>query len=675
MKRNSVKSLALVSIALSTFLVGCGGNPASSDGTDVDNSKVTKSIEGKAVDGYLQYATVCLDLNKDGYCQAGEPTTQTLEDGSFKLDISADIQKDPNFDQAMLLVYGGKDVDSGDDFIGKLLAPADSDKIVVTPITTLVAKAVQEEIKDKKLSKDEIKKEIEAKKALVAKILDLKREDIDKDPVKLYKEKRDKKLLEKAIKLHKVAQALAEDNNDNSVEKVYDKLAKTLDKIKDISDDDPLDALLDESFNDDLLIKAKIEKAKKLSKKIEKALDKLEDMQKVSVLIDDDIERIKEGKDIEDIELSQLPKSEEEWEKKFLERDLDKKIDDEKFQAIKAKIGKIKPGTVIKMKEKLKNDDKLKDIYEKVAEKQEKEKIKREKVKSEIDGAKHAFKEGMKFYNYRLSFDPSKPNFQIAEITLGKGEISEKELGFDPEIGDFMKIDDDNSDDQYQEIVLKGGKWTQEEDKRSWKYTINSDGTLSISDENVKVKLLSEKDLSNQDIFVKELHTFVKMPDGAKRYLIGIEGKERYSLDKPLKSFYEKSVEDSDINGFINRMCQIGILVGMDGKECDATTKQGYIKLSTNNNDATTTAKQLTPDTIYGKWSVDNIGDEKIINLYYKNRDQHDGNEIISAYNGTIYKGWKDKKTEDIDINYNDIAIDAIKEKLKELGKVIIYAK
>lgn len=67
---------------------GGGAKPAGNDIT-IGQPTIDK-ITGKAIDGYLVGATVCLDLNNNGVCDAGEPTTTTDGTGGFALDYSGD---------------------------------------------------------------------------------------------------------------------------------------------------------------------------------------------------------------------------------------------------------------------------------------------------------------------------------------------------------------------------------------------------------------------------------------------------------------------------------------------------------------------------------------------------------------------------------------------------------
>ena len=407
MKRNSVLKGIAVSVALSAFLTGCGSSSATTDNgqsnTD-DPTQKTTSIDGKAIDGYLQYATVCLDLSSDGYCQPSEPSTQTDASGAFTLKLTQEIQSNPNFDTAMLLVYGGKDVDTGDDFTGKLLSPKEGATVMLTPVSTLVAKQLQKELKaDNKLSKEEIKAKIEAAKERVAKALDIPADALDKDPVEEQKRGNDD-LIKKSLQLQKAVEALvaAEPDpakRDERAEKIYEALADSL------ADLDPqsrgIGQLLDKTFEKagrDEQVKALLggdrglklgTPAKKVAETIKDRFEQADDNLKkeddflslIAVSTQDDIEQIKEavkkGKE-DDIsgEISvgyAFTNPQFDKEKKFFSHDLRKlgiKPTDALIDSLKDLFAteKIKPGTLFHEAEKLKEsqDTQLQDLYQKI---------------------------------------------------------------------------------------------------------------------------------------------------------------------------------------------------------------------------------------------------------------------------------------------------------------------
>ncbi|MEA2027969.1 MAG: hypothetical protein U9N49_03215, partial [Campylobacterota bacterium] len=105
-----MKTYIFISLVVTTaLLTSCGGGSSSSssfplngatsivqepseDQKTIENAEIL--ISGKAVDGYLRFSTLCLDLNDDGLCQVeSEPTTSTNANGSYALTITQAHQK------------------------------------------------------------------------------------------------------------------------------------------------------------------------------------------------------------------------------------------------------------------------------------------------------------------------------------------------------------------------------------------------------------------------------------------------------------------------------------------------------------------------------------------------------------------------------------------------------
>jgi len=359
MKRNPVLKSIIVSVALSAVLAGCGSSSNSSDDTSNDTKVQSTKISGYAVDGYLKFATVCLDINKDGYCQDIEPMTSTKENGSFTLEIKPEVQKQDGFDEAMLLVYGGVDVDTGDDFKGKLLAPADSKEISVTPLTTIVAKMVQEDIKGKgDLSKDEIKQKIEDAKAKVAEALDIDVEDLTKDPVAL--KDTNPKLIIEALKIQKAIEAYKVDGDRDDIEKVYEQLAKHIKKADLKIEKKDAQEILKEVLKDSKYLD--------IADNIDDAFEHFDgDLQKVSHVTKEDIRKIKKDQGVKrsDSDWAKYKDyDKDKWADEFIKSDLEdigiEDVSDEDIEKIKEKLGngiKINPGIVKDLKEKFQDSD------------------------------------------------------------------------------------------------------------------------------------------------------------------------------------------------------------------------------------------------------------------------------------------------------------------------------
>lgn len=128
-----VSLLAAASTAL--LISACGGGGGSSGSGPLASSN---TLTGLAVDGYLQGATVFLDMNRNGVQDSGEPMTATDLNGRYTLDLAAITQATAT--GLPIVVTGGVDSDTGLAFTGKLSAPVESanQAQVVTPLTTLV---------------------------------------------------------------------------------------------------------------------------------------------------------------------------------------------------------------------------------------------------------------------------------------------------------------------------------------------------------------------------------------------------------------------------------------------------------------------------------------------------------------------------------------------------------
>ncbi len=132
LKTPKVSLLAAASAAL--FITACGGGGGGGGSGSLVSSN---TLRGLAVDGYLQGATVFLDMNRNGVQDTGEPMTATDLSGRYTLDLGAITQTVTGLP---IVVTGGVDSDTGLAFTGKLSAPVESanQAQVVTPLTTLV---------------------------------------------------------------------------------------------------------------------------------------------------------------------------------------------------------------------------------------------------------------------------------------------------------------------------------------------------------------------------------------------------------------------------------------------------------------------------------------------------------------------------------------------------------
>ena len=129
--KNKLKrlTLGLASASLLT-LYGCGGGSSASGAAQVD-------VPITVIDGLIEKATVCLDKNNNGACDAGEPSGTTGPDGKVTLKVdAADVGKFP----VISIVEAGVAIDADTGPVTTsftMKAPADK-TTVITPLTTLV---------------------------------------------------------------------------------------------------------------------------------------------------------------------------------------------------------------------------------------------------------------------------------------------------------------------------------------------------------------------------------------------------------------------------------------------------------------------------------------------------------------------------------------------------------
>ena len=131
-----MKRLALGIASAGLFsLYGCGGGSSS-----VTPAVTTTSVPITVIDGAIQNATVCLDKNSNGACDAGEPSGKTDATGQVNLTVdAADVGKYP-----VIAVVGTDAIDADTGAVPvpfTMSAPADQ-VAVVSPLTTLVQQTV-----------------------------------------------------------------------------------------------------------------------------------------------------------------------------------------------------------------------------------------------------------------------------------------------------------------------------------------------------------------------------------------------------------------------------------------------------------------------------------------------------------------------------------------------------
>lgn len=125
MKHLMVKS-SLLAASVVTAMVACGGG--SDDARDdIAAAQALADTRGQVINSYIQGATVVLDVNDDGICEASEPRVTTDASGAYTFKGQG---------AHMVCATGGTNTVTGLAFVGRLVAPPQA--TVVTPLTTLI---------------------------------------------------------------------------------------------------------------------------------------------------------------------------------------------------------------------------------------------------------------------------------------------------------------------------------------------------------------------------------------------------------------------------------------------------------------------------------------------------------------------------------------------------------
>ena len=714
MKRNTLIKGIAVSVALSAWLTGCGSSGTTANNTSDTTDQTNISIDGKAIDGYLQYATVCLDLSHDGYCQNSEPNTQTDADGKFKLNITAEAQANPNYDNAMLLVYGGKDVDTGRDFIGKLLAPKDGAVVNVTPINTLIAKVLQKELKaNPNMNKKVLQEKLKEAKRKVARALDLPEDKLGADPVAQLRAG-DEKMMEKALQLHKAVEAFAisDEQKSERAEEIYEALAEGLDEMQD--GDKGVDKLLDRTLakaKQNENVKALLggdrglklgDAAKGIAENIGKGFEKFDAqerqkpdfLEKIGAITSDDLQKVKvavEEGDLDNIS-GQISIDDDmfsanfDWDKQFISGDLkilNIQASPELISKIKALFGdeeKIRPGILFVKKERLgkSEDPDLQNVYKKILAYLDEQH--RQHEEQNARGADEVVKMTPPLTVYipedkgygSVTFSENKTmHFQKYEL--------QKDGSFAPEAED----DDDN------DYIFANGSWVPEDDDQE-SFTLNDDGSITLSLWHEKAFLVKGKDIAGETKAFPRFNTSVTMPDNAQMYYIKIEKlDDSYSLNEPVKDYTQDGDKKlTSIPELIQAHCGNSWFMGNEkrgiafagtktdnGFECNTEATSGKLVYASRDmfqheGSFEGTGVSVRPEQQQaGTWEIKTLaGDVKVLvvkpfNPREFNHDDEGGIEypIFAVMNGTLYRGDMEPKGEKKAFPaYNKTAFDAI---------------
>ena len=252
------------------------------------------NITGKVIDGEISGATLFLDLNLNNELDGDEPTSTTKSDGSFFLTLEQSHQEHQNYlnQTAPLVAFGGKDIRTNESFEDYLMSMTEGKiHVNVTPLTTLIAQSVIEELSKKskglvkKTTKEilnDFKNKIDKIKDNLAELFGISKELLTKDPIALAKSGNNK-LLNTSLQMHKASRAMKKAMKKEvrglkkSILSSYRALGKELKKLnKDAlkSGDNILSKALESAMDDSSLFDSSlVEKVKKETKTLIKEID------------------------------------------------------------------------------------------------------------------------------------------------------------------------------------------------------------------------------------------------------------------------------------------------------------------------------------------------------------------------------------------------------------------
>ena len=139
-----MKLRSIISLAICSALIGCGGSGG--DSSSGDNTPARSKLLGKAIDGYVVGATVFLDVNFSGELDNNEPYTTTTEGGDYNLTLDGEFSGCEQYAPIVTHVpVGAIDEDLGDvtEAYNMTTPPTYSpitkdDLLNITPLTSLV---------------------------------------------------------------------------------------------------------------------------------------------------------------------------------------------------------------------------------------------------------------------------------------------------------------------------------------------------------------------------------------------------------------------------------------------------------------------------------------------------------------------------------------------------------
>ncbi len=122
--------LGFAMTAIAVLIAGCGGGGGGAVGA------TGSTLSGVVADGYLTGSKVCLDVNVNGVCDAGEPSGISVGGGAYTINVPAG--QSTNFPVIAEVPAGATDADTGSAVGQAFTLTAPAGVSFVSPLTTLV---------------------------------------------------------------------------------------------------------------------------------------------------------------------------------------------------------------------------------------------------------------------------------------------------------------------------------------------------------------------------------------------------------------------------------------------------------------------------------------------------------------------------------------------------------
>ncbi|WP_456450434.1 hypothetical protein [Hydrogenimonas sp.] len=674
---SQIRTISLVASSLlagSLLFTGCGGGGGGNPETVIQTQSTT--VGGTVVDGYLKNAVVWLDLDGDEILDSGEPSDTTDEEGNYDLKITESVKAHPGFTSAKIVSKGGVDVDTGELFVGKYLAPFTGEtKVSVTALTTLVAKLAEKEGGDVESAEEKVKK-----------ALGLPPEaDLYEDPKKLEKEG-DKALIAATLSVQKSVEAIVQSaagNDERKAAELQDKLLSAFaESLKNDDNATGVESMLEAVKNSELadeIDAAEIQKAKEVARAVEEAVEThdSEDVERAMVVYMN-----QSGES--DTSLNDLLSDPNQLTLQFMTTKL-QELGIEEAQTLAQQL--IQEGFEAddltnpseETKEKLRNDERFREVYAALVRLEQQVEEQADETAAEGLGYAVKLQPGYSFHELELEeIDGTEVPAFYTHTLESDGTVSESVEIFVN--GAWVQGDPTQDSD----LVLTSEGWKKESE--TMRYEINADGSVTIN-ESFKIGIVKEKDISGTyTVAIDGQVLEATMPAGSVRYTNSFERiadeyylweKERTHGNIPDQEYYtsfEQLIQsqcgfhwfDGDEHGGVSFAGTFNETTQQ--YECDGSATHGTL-FAVQGGDETTPATIVSQNA--GEWEIKEVHGQKILFVRPAQEYRHDEDEetIFAEYDGAVWRGAVEKADQqDIWYSYNDTAAEALKSAIENLA-------